>query len=231
MYIVSDFSFKSHSGTKHKTFGFYRNSANCCSSVITVKMYYSFSQRKIHMQWFSLKQHGRETSLRSLEQSDETVFSACVFVRLSVCVLVPWGERIVVLSALLCQNLQLSQTFYCGGGCGRSCWDGSSPCCCELGGRSGPNPLPEGLEAQNTVIASSWCCTPEASHATATPLVHSPLHRRCRLPSSPAGPPDIIQLATSVYAHPLINRLDSEHIDAGIGLIDHIQLPWLGFQR
>lgn len=49
--------------------------------------------------------------------------------------------------------------------------------------------------------------------------------------SHPVCPADIIQLTTSVYTRPLINRLDSEHIDAGIGLIDHIQPPWLGFQR
>lgn len=90
------------------------------------------------MQWFSLKRHNAAekclSGVWSRATRQEQFLSLCVCKGECMCVLVPWGERIVVLGALLCQNLQLSQTFYCGGGCGRSCWDGSSPCCCELGG-------------------------------------------------------------------------------------------------
>ncbi|KAE8291616.1 hypothetical protein D5F01_LYC08972 [Larimichthys crocea] len=137
-------------------------------------------------------------------------------------------------------SLQLSQTFNCSGGGGRGCWGGSSPCCRELGGwesgqvlipspgAQGPSklsPLPPDA-AHLRLPALPPCPPPSPPSSTSTPLQPS-------FPSSlaPVCPADIIQLTTSVYTHPLINRLDSEHIDAGIGLIDHIQPPWLGFQR
>lgn len=146
--------------------------------------------------------------------------------------------RGLLCSVLLRSSLQLSQTFNCGSGGGRGCWGSSSPCCCELGGCESGQVLIPSPGARGPSKLSPL--PPDAAHLRLPALPPPPWLPSPTTPYpippqppsfSPAGPADIIQLTTSVYTCPLINRLDSEHIDAGIGLIDHIQPPWLGFQR
>lgn len=161
-------------------------------------------------------------------KGDGTKCSHIVWVSQSV----RWEGCCVFFFVLLHSSLQLSQTFNCGSVCGRGCQGGSSPGCCKLGVRAGPDLLPRDRRPHQTVTSSSWHSTPEAPNAAATPLSltlnYSPSPPFCL---TPVSPPDIIQPTMSVYTHLLINRLDSEHIDAGIGLIDHIQPACLDFQR
>lgn len=158
-----------------------------------------------------------------------------------VCVCVPVPERKV--RGLLCS------VFYCSPACN---WARLLIAVEVVGGAVGVARHPAAVSWEAGSQGRSWSAPwglwgPANCHLFLLTL-HTWGSRRCRHtpslfpphtpppphhPSSltPVCPADIIQLTTSVYTCPLINRLDSEHIDAGIGLIDHIQPPRLGFQR